>query len=247
MAQKHKTFKRQAEATRLLKTLNATRRKSGHAGITVTGEFKKNLIGRQSQDVIEALKYTANTAMDEAENLYYKILETSETIDDKITLKQMQDYLEKYGEHIKSTDKSIQDNYRSLRVANRLESLFNYSDVAYKILRNPTRYFEDKRYATISAVMNNLLGTYKKDIPPNDLKKLVRLGDKLGLNTTEEMNRAWSDWDTLLRNSDQFSEVLTDATNKLRAIVEKAGKKFVKENKADYKEFTELASKYGLW
>ena len=61
------------------------------------------------------------------------------------------------------------------------------------------------------------------------------------------MNRAWSDWDTLLRNSDQFSEVLTDATDKLRAIVEKAGEEFVKENKADYKEFTELASKYGLW
>lgn len=244
---KNKTFKRQAEATRLLKTLNATRRKSGHAGITVTGEFKKSLIGRQSQDVIEALKYTANTAIDEAEKLYDELIDTVEAIDDRATRKQMQEYLNKYSDHIKSTDRALKNNYRSLRVANRLESLYNYSDVAYKILRNPTRYFKDKRYATISAVMNNLLGTYKKNIPANDLKKLLRLGDKLGLNTTEEMNRAWSDWDTLLRNSDQFSEVLTDATDKLRAIVEKAGKVFVKENKADYKEFTELASKYGLW
>ena len=93
MAQKHKTFKRQAEATRLLKTLNATRRKSGHAGITVTGEFKKNLIGRQSRDVIEALKYTANTAMDEAENLYDELIDTVEAIDDRATRKQMQEYL----------------------------------------------------------------------------------------------------------------------------------------------------------
>lgn len=247
MAQKHKTFKRQAEATRLLISLDATRRKSRHAGITITGGFKKNLIDRQSQDVIEALKYTANTAIDEAERLYDELIEASESIDDRATQKQMQEYLTKYSEHIKSTSRALKSNYRSRRVANRLESLYNYSDAAYKILRNPTRYSEDKRYATISAVMNNLLGTYKKDIPANDLKKLVRLCDKLGLNTTEEMNRAWSDWDTLLRNSDQFSEVLTDATDKLRAIVEKAGKKFVKENKADYKKFTELASKYGLW
>ena len=105
MAQKRKTFKRQAEATRLLKTLNATRRKSGHAGITVTGDFKKNLIGRQTQDVAEALKYTANTAIDEAERLYDELIEASESIDDRATQKQMQEYLTKYSEHIKSTSR----------------------------------------------------------------------------------------------------------------------------------------------
>lgn len=246
MAQKHKTFKRQAEATRLLISLNATRRKSRHAGITVTGDFKKNLIGRQSQDVAEALKYTANTAIDEAERLYDELIEASESIDDRATQKQMQEYLTKYSEHIKSTSRALKSNYRSLRVANRLESLYNYSDAAYKIVRNPDKYFDDRKYATISAVMNNLLGTYKKDIPPNELKKLLTLGDKLGLNTVAEMNRAWSEWDALLRNSDQFGKVLTDATDKLNSLIQ-ADKKFIKKHKKAYNDFTELASKYGLW
>ena len=246
MTQKRKTFKRQAEATRLLKTLNATRRKSGHAGITVTGEFKKNLIGRQSQDVAEALKYTANTAIDEAERLYDELIDTVENIDDRATRKQMQEYLNKYSEHIKSTDRALKSNYRSLRVANRLESLYNYSDAAYKIVRNPDKYFGDRKYATISAVMNNLLGTYKRDIPPNELKKLLALGDKLRLNTVAEMDRAWSEWDALLRNSDQFGKVLTDATDKLNSLIQ-ADEKFIKKHKKAYNEFTELASKYGLW
>lgn len=246
MAQKRKTFKRQAEATRLLKTLNATRRKSGHAGITVTGEFKKSLIGRQSQDVAEALKYTANTAIDEAERLYDELIEASESIDDRVTQKQMQEYLTKYSEHIKSTSRALKSNYRSLRVANRLESLYNYSDAAYKIVRNPDKYFDDRKYATISAILNNLHGTYKKTIPPEDLKKLVKLGDELGLNTISEMDRAWSEWDALLRNSDQFGKVLTDATDKLNSLIQ-ADKNFIKKHKKAYNEFTELASKYGLW
>lgn len=246
MAQKRKTFKRQAEATRLLISLNATRRKSRHAGITVTGQFKKNLIGRQSQDVAEALKYTANTAIDEAERLYDELIEASESIDDRATQKQMQEYLTKYSEHIKSTSRALKSNYRSLRVANRLESLYNYSDAAYKIVRNPDKYFDDRKYATISAILNNLHGTYKKTIPPEDLKKLVKLGDELGLNTISEMDRAWSEWDALLRNSDQFGKVLTDATDKLNSLIQ-VDKNFIKKHKKAYNEFTELASKYGLW
>lgn len=246
MAQKRKTFKRQAEATRLLISLDATRRKSRHAGITITGNFKKNLIGRQSQDVAEALKYTANTAIDEAERLYDELIDTAENIDDRATRKQMQEYLTKYSEHIKSTSRALKSNYRSLRVANRLESLYNYSDAAYKIVRNPDKYFDDRKYATISAILNNLHGTYKRTIPPEDLKKLVKLGDELGLNTISEMDRAWSEWDALLRNSDQFGKVLTDATDKLNSLIQ-ADKNFIKKHKKAYNEFTELASKYGLW
>ena len=40
---KNKTFKRQTEATRLLKKIGATRRKSRKAGISVTGELKESL------------------------------------------------------------------------------------------------------------------------------------------------------------------------------------------------------------
>ncbi len=243
---KPKEFKRQAEATKLLKNFEATRRKSGHAGITVTGKFKKNLIGRQSQDVIKALKYTANTAIEEAESLYDELIEASESIDDRTTQKQMQEYLTKYSEHIRSTSRALKSNYRSLRVANRLESLYNYSDAAYKIVHNPDKYFDDRKYATISAILNNLQGTYKRNIPPEDLKKLVKLGDELGLNTISEMDRAYSEYDALLRNSDQFGKVLTDATDKLNSLIQ-ADKKFIKKHKKAYNEFTELASKYGLW
>lgn len=86
----------------------------------------------------------------------------------------MREYLSKYSEHIHSLHKSVKSSYRSLRVANRLEDVFDYSDAAYKILRNPDAYFGKKKWGTISGILNNLMGTYSRDIPPDDLKNYVR-------------------------------------------------------------------------
>ena len=104
---KNKTFKRQAEATRLLEKIGATRRKSRKAGITVTGDLKESLRGRQSADVANALKFTAKTALDEAEKLYNDLIDAANNVDDKTSQKLMQEYLSKYSEHIKSLNKSI--------------------------------------------------------------------------------------------------------------------------------------------
>lgn len=227
---KNKTFKRQAEATRLLEKIGATRRKSRKAGITVTGELKESLRGRQSPEIANALKFTANTALDEAEKLYSKLIDTSYSLDDKISQKLMQEYLSKYSEHIKSLNKSVKDSYRSLRVANRLEDIFNYSDAAYKILRNPTAYFDKKKWGAISGILNNLMGTYSRDIPPEDLKKLCKLGQKLGLDTLVDIDRAYAEYDNLLRNSDQIGKVLTDASDKLRSITQ-GNENFIERHK----------------
>lgn len=243
---KNKAFKRQAEATRLLEKIGATRRKSRKAGITVTGELKESLRGRQSPEIANALKFTANTALDEAEKLYSNLIDISYSIDDKIAQKMMQEYLSKYSEHIKSLNKSVKDSYRSLRVANRLEDIFNYSDAAYKILRNPDAYFDKKKWGAISGILNNLMGTYSRDIPPEDLKRLCELGEKLGLNSLIDMDRAYAEYDNLLRNSDQIGKVLTDASDKLRSITQ-ANEEFIDKHKKVYKEFTELASQYNLW
>jgi hypothetical protein len=243
---KNKTFKRQAEATRLLEKIGATRRKSRKAGITVTGELKESLRGRQSPEIANALKFTANTALDEAEKLYSKLIDTSYSLDDKISQKLMQEYLSKYSEHIKSLNKSVKDSYRSLRVANRLEDIFNYSDAAYKILRNPTAYFDKKKWGAISGILNNLMGTYSRDIPPEDLKKLCKLGQKLGLDTLVDIDRAYAEYDNLLRNSDQIGKVLTDASDKLRSITQ-GNENFIERHKKTYDEFVDLASKYNLW
>lgn len=246
MAQSHKPFKRQAEATRLLEKIGATRRKSRKAGITVTGELKESLRGRQTPDIANALKFTANTALDEAEKLYSKLIDTSYSLDDKISQNLMQEYLSKYSEHIKSLNKSVKDSYRSLRVANRLEDIFNYSDAAYKILRNPDSYFDKKKWGAISGILNNLMGTYSRNIPSEDLKKLCVLGQKLGLDTLADMDRVYAEYDNLLRNSDQIGKVLTDASDKLRSITQ-ANEEFIDKHKKVYKEFTELASQYNLW
>lgn len=243
---KNKIFKRQAEATRLLEKIGATRRKSRKAGITVTGKLKESLRGRQSTDVVNALKFTANTALDEAEELYNDLIDTADNIDDKTTQKMMQEYLSKYSEHIHSLHKSVKSSYRSLRVANRLEDVFNYSDAAYKILRNPDAYFGKKKWGAISGILNNLMGTYSRDIPPDDLKRLCVLGQKLGLDTLVDIDRAYAEYDNLLRNSDQIGKVLTDASDKLRAITQ-GNEEFIKKHKKVYEEFTELASKYSLW
>lgn len=243
---KNKTFKRQAEATRLLEKIGATRRKSRKAGITVTGELKENLRGRQSPEIANALKFTANTALNEAEKLYSELIDISDTLDDKTSQKLMKEYLTKYSEHIKSLNKSVNDSYRSLRVANRLEDVFNYSDAAYKILRNPNTYFDKKKWGAISGILNNLMGTYSRNIPPDDLKKLCALGEKLGLNTLADMDRAYAEYDNLLRNSDQIGKVLVDASDKLRSITQ-GNENFIKRHKKAYEEFTELASKYNLW
>lgn len=243
---KNKTFKRQAEATRLLKKIGATRRKFRRAGITVTGELKESLRGRQSPEIANALKFTANTALNEAEKMYSDLIDIADTLDDKISQKLMKEYLSKYSEHIKSLDKSVKDSYRSLRVANRLEDVFNYSDAAYKILRNPDSYFDKKKWGAISGILNNLMGTYNRDIPPKDLKKLCELGEELGLNSLSDMDRAYSEYDNLLRNSDQMGEVLVNASNKLKSIT-KDNEEFIENNKEVYKKFVELASKYDLW
>lgn len=243
---KNKTFKRQAEATRLLEKIGATRRKSRRAGITVTGDLKESLRGRQSTDVANALKFTANTALDEAEELYNDLIDAVDNVEDKTSQKLMQEYLAKYSEHIHSLHKSIKSNYRSLRVANRLEDVFNYSDAAYKILRNPNSYFDKKKWGAISGILNNLMGTYSRDIPPKDLKKLCELGEELGLSSLADMDRAFSEYDNLLRNSDQMGEVLVNASNKLKSIT-KDNEEFIENNKEVYKKFTELASKYNLW
>lgn len=246
MTQNHKTFKRQTEATRLLEKIGATRRKSRKAGITVTGELKESLRGRQSTDVANALKFTANTALDEAEKLYNDLIDAANNVEDKTSQKLMQEYLSKYSEHIKSLNKSVTDSYRSLRVANRLEDVFNYSDAAYKILRNPDTYFDKKKWGAISGILNNLMGTYSRNIPPDDLKKLCELGQKLGLDTLADMDRAYAEYDNLLRNSDQIGKVLVDASDKLRSITQ-GNENFIKRHKKAYEEFTELASKYNLW
>lgn len=243
---KNKTFKRQAEATRLLEKIGATRRKSRRAGITVTGDLKESLRGRQSPEIANALKFTANTALNEAEKLYSELIDISDTLDDKTSQKLMKEYLTKYSEHIKSLNKSVNDSYRSLRVANRLEDVFNYSDAAYKILRNPNTYFDKKKWGAISGILNNLMGTYSRNIPPDDLKKLCALGEKLGLNTLADIDRAYAEYDNLLRNSDQIGKVLVDASDKLRSIT-KGNENFIKRHKKAYEEFTELASKYNLW
>lgn len=243
---KNKTFKRQAEATRLLKKIGATRRKSRRAGITVTGELKESLRGRQSAEVANALKLTANTALDEAEKLYNDLIDAADNVEDKTSQKLMQEYLSKYSEHIHSLNKSVKSSYRSLRVANRLEDVFNYSDAAYKILRNPDSYFDKKKWGAISSILNNLMGTYRRDIPSKDLKKLCELGEELGLNSLSDMDRAYSEYDNLLRNSDQIGEVLVNASNKLKSIT-KDNEEFIENNKEVYKNFVELASKYDLW
>lgn len=243
---KNKTFKRQAEATRLLEKIGATRRKSRKAGITVTGELKESLRGRQSPEIANALKFTASTALNEAEKLYSDLIDISDTLDDKISQKLMKEYLTTYSEHIKSLNKSVNDSYRSLRVANRLEDVFNYSDAAYKILRNPNTYFDKKKWGAISGILNNLMGTYSRNIPPDDLKKLCALDQKLGLETLADMDRAYAEYDNLLRNSDQIGKVLVDASNKLRSITQ-GNEEFIKKHKKAYEEFTELASKYNLW
>lgn len=243
---KNKTFKRQAEATRLLKKIGATRRKSRRSGITVTGELKESLRGRQSAEVVNALKFTANTALDEAEKLYNDLIDAADNVEDKTSQKLVQEYLSKYSEHIHSLHKSVESSYRSLRLANRLEDVFNYSDAAYKILRNPDAYFGKKKWGAISAILNNLMGTYSRDIPPDDLKKLCTLGQKLGLDTLADMDRAYAEYDNLLRNSDQIGKVLVDASDKLRSITQ-GNENFIERHKKTYEEFTELASKYDLW
>lgn len=243
---KNKNFMRQAEATRLLKKIGATRRVSRKAGITVTGDLKENLRGRQSSEVANALKFTASTALNEAEKLYNDLIDAADNVEDKTSQKLMQEYLSKYSEHIKSLNKSVNDSYRSLRVANRLEDVFNYSDAAYKILRNPDSYFDKKKWGVISSILNNLMGTYSRDIPPGDLKKLCTLGQKLGLDTLADIDRAYAEYDNLLRNSDQIGKVLVDASDKLRSITQ-GNKDFIKRHKKAYEEFTELASEYGLW
>lgn len=243
---KNKEFKRQAEATKLLEKIGATRRKSRRAGITVTGDLKESLRGRQSTDVANALKFTANTALDEAEKLYNDLIDAADNVEDKTSQKLMQEYLSKYSEHIRSLHKSVKSSYRSLRVANRLEDVFNYSDAAYKILRNPDSYFDKKKWGAISGILNNLMGTYSRDITPKDLKKLCELGEELGLNSLSDMDRAYSEYDNLLRNSDQMGEVLVNASNKLKSIT-KDNEEFIENNKEVYKKFVELASKYDLW
>lgn len=243
---KNKEFKRQAEATRLLEKIGATRRKSRKAGITVTGKLKESLRGRQSSDVANALKFTANTALDEAEELYNDLMDAVDNVEDKTSQKLMQEYLSKYSEHIHSLHKAVKSSYRSLRVANRLDDVFNYSDAAYKILRNPDTYFDKKKWGAISGILNNLMGTYSRNIPADDLEKLCELGQKLGLDTLADMDRAYSEYDNLLRNSDQIGKILVDASDKLRSITQ-GNEEFIKKHKKAYKEFTELASKYNLW
>lgn len=243
---KNKEFKRQAEATRLLEKIGASRRKSRRAGITVTGKFKESLRGRQSAEVANALKFTANTALDEAEKLYNDLIDAADNVEDKTSQKLMQEYLSKYSEHIRSLHKSVKSSYRSLRVANRLEDVFNYSDAAYKILRNPDAYFGKKKWGAISGILNNLMGTYSRDIPPEDLKRLCVLGQKLGLNTLVDIDRAYAEYDNLLRNSDQIGKVLTDASDKLRSITQ-GNENFIERHKKTYDEFVDLASKYNLW
>lgn len=243
---KNKEFKRQAEATRLLEKIGATRRKSRKAGITVTGNLKESLRGRQSVDVANALKFTANTALDEAEELYNDLIDAVDNVEDKTSQKLMQEYLSKYSEHIHSLHKAVKSSYRSLRVANRLEDVFNYSDAAYKILRNPNSYFDKKKWGAISGILNNLMGTYSRDIPPKDLKELCELGEELGLGSLADMDRAFSEYENLLRNSDQMGEVLVNASNKLKSITQD-NEEFIENNKEVYKKFVELASKYNLW
>lgn len=61
-----------------------------------------------------------------------------------------------------------------------------------------------------------------------------------------DMDRAYAEYDNLLRNSDQIGKVLVDASDKLRSITQ-SNEEFIKKHKKVYQEFTELASKYNLW
>lgn len=106
--------------------------------------------------------------------------------------------------------------------------------------------FGEKKWGAISGILNNLMGTYSRDIPPDDLKKLCVLGQKLGLDTLADIDRAYAEYDNLLRNSDQIGKVLVDASDKLRSITQ-GNENFIERHKKAYEEFTELASKYGLW
>ena len=108
------------------------------------------------------------------------------------------------------------------------------------------QYFGKKKWGAISGILNNLMGSYSRNIPADDLKKLCALGQKLGLDTLADMDRAYSEYDNLLRNSDQIGKVLVDASDKLKSITQ-GNEEFIKKHKNVYKEFTELASKYNLW
>ena len=237
---------RQSDATKVLLSLGAKHREDKRAGITVTGKLKDALRENSDKRIVSAVKFTANTAAKEADKLFDRVVQRVERIDDKTTQRQAQEFLSKYAEHLQSIDRALSNDYRSLRVINRLEDLSNYNVAAYKILRNATAFFEERKYGAISGILNNLMGTYKREIPPDDLKKLLQYGDELGLNTVAEMDRAYSEYDALLRNSDQIGEVLTEASSKLQNLI-KGNDKFIEEHKEAYDKFTELASKYGLW
>ena len=77
------------------------------------------------------------------------------------------------------------------------------------------------------------MGTYSRNIPPDDLKKLCELGQKLGLDTLADMDRAYSEYDNPLRNSDQIGQVLVDASDKLRSITQ-GNEEFIKKHKKAY-------------
>jgi hypothetical protein len=68
----------------------------------------------------------------------------------------------------------------------------------------------------------------------------------LRLDTLADIDRAYAEYDNLLRNSDQIGKVLVDASDKLRSITQ-GNENFIERHKKAYEEFTELASKYGLW
>lgn len=72
------------------------------------------------------------------------------------------------------------------------------------------------------------------------------MGQKLGLDTLADMDRAYAEYDNLLRNSDQIGKVLVDASDKLRSITQ-GNENFIERHKKAYEEFAELASKYDLW
>lgn len=236
----------QSEATKLLKKLGAESRADKRSGIEVTGELKEALRQPIDKRTKSAIKVTAETAAREADEFLDKMVARTYRLNDKVTQKQAHEFSAKYTKHLEDLDKAVKRGRSSLQIINRLEDLANYNMAVHQILKNPTAYFEDRRYATISAVMNNLLGTYKRDIPKDDLAKLLKLGNKLGLNTTAEMDRAWAEWDNLLKNSDQFGQVLLDARDKLKAKIQ-SDESFTVKNKEAFEAYTELAEKYDLW
>ena len=179
--------------------------------------------------------------------LYNDLIDAADNVEDKNITKSLckSIYLNIQSTFIPCIN-LLKSSYRSLRVANRLEDVFNYSDAAYKILRNPDAYFDKKKWGAISGILNNLMGTYSRDIPPDDLEKLCTLGQKLGLNTLADMDRAYAEYDNLLRNSDQIGKVLVDASDKLRSITQ-GNENFIERHKKAYEEFVEFASKYNLW